>query len=192
MGNTHSYKYCSVPRANVCVMITEARKVIYFFGVCGVLVALKTSGFDTRNMLGNIVANVPNTSSDIPCKRKITISACLSYFFKSRRITLITPDLLSARETGDSSARLHPKTPFRSWNLSRTWRLTRLASCTRRPSYPIYWCRWIIFSSNYLKIRLSYLRDWLPLTFRGRVERVLSVSSHRCNTPSSKCFSVPE
>lgn len=49
--------------------ITVARGAVHFFGVCGVLVALKTSGFDTRNMLGNIVANVPNTSSDIPCNR---------------------------------------------------------------------------------------------------------------------------
>jgi hypothetical protein len=36
-------------------------------GVCGVDDdALKTRGLDTRNILGNIVARVPNTSSEIP------------------------------------------------------------------------------------------------------------------------------
>jgi hypothetical protein len=37
------------------------------FGVCGVDDdALKTRGLDTRNILGSMVAKVPNTSSEIP------------------------------------------------------------------------------------------------------------------------------
>jgi len=40
-------------------------------GVCGVDDdALKTRGLDTRNILGNMMAKVPNTSSEIPWKQK--------------------------------------------------------------------------------------------------------------------------
>lgn len=41
------------------------------FGVCGFEVTLKTNGLETRNMLGNIMARVPKTSSDIPCGQTV-------------------------------------------------------------------------------------------------------------------------
>jgi hypothetical protein len=64
-------------------VLNDSTIAAHFLGVCGVLVALKTSGFDTRNMLGNIVASVPNTSSDIPCKatQRDIVDTSLSSFY---------------------------------------------------------------------------------------------------------------
>lgn len=50
------------------VLNDRCHLTILIFGVVGVDEdALNTNGFETLNILGNIVAKLENTSSDIPC-----------------------------------------------------------------------------------------------------------------------------
>lgn len=56
----------------------------HFLGVLGLSLTLNTNGFETRNMLGSIVARVPKTSSDIPWKIRETETTLLiddNWFF---------------------------------------------------------------------------------------------------------------